>query len=130
MPELPEVETSRRRVDKLFKGKRIVEVIPDPDDRIVYDQASPEDFREAVEGARVIGTVSTEAKAQKAREAGADDMILCKLAQARQNFCWQFNSKRGSDGPRRRDLDSSGRADSLPRWYVRINENPQAASER
>jgi formamidopyrimidine-DNA glycosylase len=56
MPELPEVETSRRRVDKLFKGKRIVEVIPDPDDRIVYDKASPEEFRLAVEGARVMGS--------------------------------------------------------------------------
>jgi formamidopyrimidine-DNA glycosylase len=56
MPELPEVETSRRRVEKLFKGKHIVEVIPDNDDRIVFDQASPEEFRGAVEGARVIGT--------------------------------------------------------------------------
>jgi formamidopyrimidine-DNA glycosylase len=56
MPELPEVETSRRRVEKLFKGKRLVEVIPDPDDRIVYDRASPDAFRKAVEGARVEGT--------------------------------------------------------------------------
>ncbi len=56
MPELPEVETSRRRVDKLFKGKRIIEVIPDPDDRIVYDKASPEEFRAAVESARVLGS--------------------------------------------------------------------------
>lgn len=56
MPELPEVETSRRRVEKLLKGKRIVEVLPDPDDRIVYDRASPDEFRAAVEGARVKGT--------------------------------------------------------------------------
>ncbi len=56
MPELPEVETSRRRVEKIFKGKRVVEVTPDPDDRIVYDGASPEAFRVALEGARVLGT--------------------------------------------------------------------------
>jgi formamidopyrimidine-DNA glycosylase len=56
MPELPEVETSRRRVEKILKGKRIVEVIPDPDDRIVFDQASPEEVRAAMEGARVMGT--------------------------------------------------------------------------
>ncbi len=56
MPELPEVETSRRLVEKLLKGKRLVEVLPDPDDRIVFDRASPEEFREALEGARVKGT--------------------------------------------------------------------------
>lgn len=56
MPELPEVETSRRAVEKLFKGKKIVEAIPDRDDPIVFDRDSPEEFRTAVEGARVKGT--------------------------------------------------------------------------
>ncbi len=56
MPELPEVETSRRRVERVLKGKRLVEVLPDVDDRIVYDRDDPESFRSAVEGAIVRGT--------------------------------------------------------------------------
>ena len=56
MPELPEVETTRRHVERLFKGKRLVEVIPDEDDRIVFDRATPAQFRKAVEGAKVTGT--------------------------------------------------------------------------
>ena len=56
MPELPEVETSRRRVEKVLKGKRLVEVVPDSDDHIVFDQASGDEFRKAIEGAKVIGT--------------------------------------------------------------------------
>lgn len=56
MPELPEVETSRRRIERVLKGKRLVEVMPDPDDRIVYDRQSPDEVREALEGARVVGT--------------------------------------------------------------------------
>jgi formamidopyrimidine-DNA glycosylase len=56
MPELPEVETMRRNVFRVLKGKRLVEVVPDPDDRIVFDVASPEEVREALEGAKVIGS--------------------------------------------------------------------------
>ncbi len=56
MPELPEVETSRRQVDRLLKGQRIVEVLPDYDDHIVFDQASPEAFQKALTGARVVGS--------------------------------------------------------------------------
>jgi formamidopyrimidine-DNA glycosylase len=56
MPELPEVETTRLSVEKAFKGKRLAQVIPDPDDRIVFDTAPPERFPEALEGARVTGT--------------------------------------------------------------------------
>src|SRR5690242_14551237 len=55
MPELPEVETTRRTVERALKGKRIVNVIPD-DDLIVYDGASPEEFRDAIEGAKVTGS--------------------------------------------------------------------------
>lgn len=58
MPELPEVETSRRTVERAIKGKRLVSVMPDPDDSIVYDRASPEEFRRALEGARVTGAVA------------------------------------------------------------------------
>lgn len=56
MPELPEVETSRRRVEKSLKGKRLVEVLPDEDDRIVFDRDDPADFRKAIEGAKVRGS--------------------------------------------------------------------------
>lgn len=56
MPELPEVETSRRALDKAFRGQRLAQVLPDEDDRIVFDQASPAEFREALEGARVTGS--------------------------------------------------------------------------
>ena len=56
MPELPEVETSRRRLHQVLRGKRLTQVIPDEDDRIVFDQASPADFRRALEGARVRGS--------------------------------------------------------------------------
>ena len=51
MPELPEVETSRRRVERVLKGKRLVEVLPDPDDRIVYDLSST--FRTRPLGGRI-----------------------------------------------------------------------------
>ncbi len=56
MPELPEVETSRRHVHRLLKGRKIIEVIPDLEDHICYDRATPEEFRDALEGRRVVGT--------------------------------------------------------------------------
>lgn len=56
MPELPEVETSRLSVERAFKGKRLVRVLPDEDDHIVYDQNKPREVKEALEGARVLGT--------------------------------------------------------------------------
>ncbi|MBC7384886.1 MAG: hypothetical protein H7301_01840 [Cryobacterium sp.] len=56
MPELPEVETSRRRIEKALKGKVIAEVIPDFDDHIVFDQASAEEVKAALEGAKVLGS--------------------------------------------------------------------------
>lgn len=56
MPELPEVETSRRSLDKVLKGRRIVKAIPDSDDHIVYDRDPPEKVQRALEGARVTGS--------------------------------------------------------------------------
>lgn len=56
MPELPEVETSRRSVDLALKGKKIVQVIVDTEDKIGFDGASPAQFKQAVEGARVVGS--------------------------------------------------------------------------
>jgi formamidopyrimidine-DNA glycosylase len=56
MPELPEVETSRLNLERALKGKRLVSVVPDLEDHIVYDTHSPETFKEAVQGARVVGT--------------------------------------------------------------------------
>lgn len=56
MPELPEVETTRLHIEKIFKGHRLIEVIPDPDDHIVFDRQTAEEVREALEGAKVTGT--------------------------------------------------------------------------
>ena len=53
MPELPEVEATRLVLQKILKGKRLTDVIPDHDDRIVFDQASPEEVVQAMEGAKV-----------------------------------------------------------------------------
>lgn len=56
MPELPEVEVSRRRVEKALRGKRLERVLPDEDDRICFDRATATEVRVALEGARVKGT--------------------------------------------------------------------------
>ena len=52
MPELPEVETVRRRLQRALGGRRIrrVEVVDDP---IVYDAVAPRAFVRALEGRRV-----------------------------------------------------------------------------
>jgi formamidopyrimidine-DNA glycosylase len=55
MPELPEVETCRRAIERVLKGKRIARVEVDESDRIGYDRQSPREFGRAVEGARVVG---------------------------------------------------------------------------
>lgn len=53
MPELPEVETARRDLNRLLKGKRIQKV------RILHPAllrgATPEEFRESLEGKRILG---------------------------------------------------------------------------
>lgn len=52
MPELPEVETARRRAERALRGRRIaaVAVVRDP---IVYDGVSPTRFAAALRGRRV-----------------------------------------------------------------------------
>jgi formamidopyrimidine-DNA glycosylase len=55
MPELPEVEAVRRVLEKALKGRRLVEVRPRLDDRIMYDRATPAEVRDALTGAKVTG---------------------------------------------------------------------------
>jgi formamidopyrimidine-DNA glycosylase len=54
MPELPEVETARRRAQRALRGRRIarVAVAHDP---IVFDGVAPERFAAALRGRRVLG---------------------------------------------------------------------------
>jgi formamidopyrimidine-DNA glycosylase len=52
MPELPEVETARRRAEKALRGRRIVAVAVAPDP-IVYEGVSPSRFATALRGRRV-----------------------------------------------------------------------------
>jgi formamidopyrimidine-DNA glycosylase len=42
MPELPEVETARRSLEKALRGKKIIHAQSDRSDRIVYDLQSPQ----------------------------------------------------------------------------------------
>ena len=53
MPELPEVETVRRRLEKALRGRRLrrVHVVDDP---IVYDAVTPAAFARALRGQRVV----------------------------------------------------------------------------
>jgi formamidopyrimidine-DNA glycosylase len=53
MPELPEVETARRRAERALRGQRIaaVGVVRDP---IVYDGVAPSRFAAALRGRRVL----------------------------------------------------------------------------
>ena len=53
MPELPEVETARRRAERALRGRRIaaVAVVRDP---IVYDGVAPLRFAAALRGRRVV----------------------------------------------------------------------------
>ena len=55
MPELPEVETVRRVLEKALKGRRLVEARPKLDDHIVFDRATPAEVRAALTGAKVTG---------------------------------------------------------------------------
>jgi formamidopyrimidine-DNA glycosylase len=56
MPELAEVETVRRHIEKVLVGKKIKEVILDESDRFLFQFAKPAEVRRALEGAKVIGT--------------------------------------------------------------------------
>jgi formamidopyrimidine-DNA glycosylase len=53
MPELPEVETARRRAERALRGRRIaaVAVVRDP---IVYEGVTPSRFATALRGRRVL----------------------------------------------------------------------------
>ncbi len=54
MPELPEVETVRKNLEKVLKGKKILEAHPDVEDRFVFRGPNAAlNFKKAVEGATV-----------------------------------------------------------------------------
>jgi formamidopyrimidine-DNA glycosylase len=53
MPELPEVETARRRAQRALRGRRIIAVAV-VDDPIVYEGVSPARFAAALRGRRVL----------------------------------------------------------------------------
>ncbi len=56
MPELPEVETARVRLDKALVGRKITKVIVDKEDYVCYDQDEPAVVARALKGAKVMGT--------------------------------------------------------------------------
>ncbi len=56
MPELAEVETVRRQLEKRMVGRKIKEVIVDPQDRFLFAFAPIKDVIKALQGARVTGT--------------------------------------------------------------------------
>lgn len=56
MPELAEVETVRRQIDKHLRGKKIKAVELDESDRYLFQFAKPAEVRKALEGAKVTGT--------------------------------------------------------------------------
>jgi formamidopyrimidine-DNA glycosylase len=53
MPELPEVESARRRVERALRGRRIARVVT-VEDPIVYEGVSPRRFAETLRGRRVL----------------------------------------------------------------------------
>lgn len=56
MPELPEVETARLRLQKALKGKTIVEAVADASDRFLFLETNAKEFQRILEGAKVRGT--------------------------------------------------------------------------
>ena len=54
MPELPEVETARRRAERVLRGRRIASVAVRPDP-IVFAGVAPARFAAALRGRRVLG---------------------------------------------------------------------------
>lgn len=55
MPELPEVETVRRRVHRALRGRRLAEVHVAKDD-IIFESVPATDFKRALKGALVTGS--------------------------------------------------------------------------
>lgn len=56
MPELPEVESVRSRMEKALKGKRIREVYAEEGDRFLFAETPLADFKQALIGAKVKGS--------------------------------------------------------------------------
>jgi formamidopyrimidine-DNA glycosylase len=56
MPELPEVESARRRAERALRGRRI-ERVSTVEDRLVYEGVSPRRFSKALEGRRVLAVL-------------------------------------------------------------------------
>ena len=56
MPELPEVETARLRLEKALKGKTITEVEADASDRFLFLGTDAAEFRKNLTGSQVRGT--------------------------------------------------------------------------
>ncbi len=56
MPELPEIETARCRLENALTGRKIIKVITDRDDHICYDRQEPKEVEKALLGATVTGS--------------------------------------------------------------------------
>ncbi|MBC7741339.1 MAG: hypothetical protein H7061_04025 [Bdellovibrionaceae bacterium] len=56
MPELAEVESVRKHLEQLLKGKKIKQVMVDETDHILYSFAPAQDVRKALEGSRITGS--------------------------------------------------------------------------
>lgn len=56
MPELAEVETVRRQIEKHLRGRKISEVIIDPSDRYLFAFAPAKDVKKSLQGAKILGT--------------------------------------------------------------------------
>ncbi|MBC7371638.1 MAG: hypothetical protein H7326_08740 [Bdellovibrionaceae bacterium] len=56
MPELAEVETVRRQIDKLLRGRKIKEVVLDTADKYLFEFAPVKQVEKALKGAKIVGT--------------------------------------------------------------------------
>ena len=56
MPELAEVETVRRQIDKVLKNKKIKEVVLDPNDKYMFAFAKTNEVEKVLTGAKILGT--------------------------------------------------------------------------
>jgi formamidopyrimidine-DNA glycosylase len=56
MPELPEVESVRARLEKALKGRRICEVYAEETDRFLFAETPLAEFQKALTGAKVRGS--------------------------------------------------------------------------
>lgn len=56
MPELAEVETVRRQIEKHLKGRKVKEAIVDREDRYLHAFTKPDEVKKTLEGAKITGT--------------------------------------------------------------------------